>query len=189
MNRSLRRSVLDFGSSRVRRQTNRKRSKNLRPIIEGLEDRIVLSMITWGTANAPNGGDWNSTASWVGGVVPTSSDTAVIKGLTGSGIVTISSTASDSVLGLTTDSSATLKVSGSLSLGAGSSSTLGGPVNIASGASLSVGGGASVRVSAGQTLTDSGMVSFATGDTVTMSGSGGASQLVVGGTLTASGTT
>src|SRR5271157_3986334 len=182
MNRFPRLGLTDLASMRRGRLAQRRRSLHLRPLLEGLEDRLVLSPITWSTANAPNGGDWNSPSSWVEGIVPGNSDTAVIKGLTGSGMVTISSGAADSVLSLTTDSSTTLKVSGSLSLGAGSSSTLGGPVNIASGASLSVGGGASVRVSAGQTLTDSGMVSFATGDTVTMSGSGGASQLVVGGT-------
>ena len=68
-----------------------------------------------------------------------------------------------------TDSTVTLEViNGSLSLGAASSSTFGGAVIVSSGASLNVGAGATVEIGGGQTLTDNGMVSFASGDTVTL---------------------
>ncbi len=158
---------------------------------EGLEGRLVLSTITWNTTTAPTGGDWDTSQNWTPAQVPTASDTAVIKGLTGNATVYLDSGFADSVDNLTTDSTTTLEViNGSLSLGAASSSTLGGPVIVSQGASLSVGAGASVTISAGQTLTDDGSLSFASGDTVTMgSGFDAPSQIAVGGTLTAKGTT
>ena len=96
-----------------------------RPWLDGLEDRTLLATITWNTAVAPAGGDWNVAANWTGGVVPGSSDTAKITGLTSPGTVYLNSGNSDSVGGLTTDSSANLEViTGSLSVGAASSSAL-----------------------------------------------------------------
>ena len=46
-----------------------------RPRLEALEERNLLSVITWA---APVSGDWNTASNWVGGVVPTATDTAVI---------------------------------------------------------------------------------------------------------------
>ena len=54
-------------------------------------------------------------------------------------------------------------------------------------ATLKVGPGVAVQIGAGQTLTDNGTLSFATGDTVTFSAN--YAQIVVDGTLIASGTT
>jgi hypothetical protein len=116
--------------------------------------------------------------------------------LTSPGIVSLDSDASDSVLAVTTDSSATLEViTGSLSIGTGSSSTFGGPVTVESGASLFVGAGASLQLGAGSTLTDNGTMTFASGDTVESQGGVGGccstapSPIDVGGTLKATDTT
>ena len=92
-----------------------------------LEPRLVLSAITWNTTAAPTGGNWDTPGNWNGNKVPTASDTATIKGLTGSGIVYLQSGGADAINGLTTDSSTHLEViSGSLSLAVGSSSLIGG---------------------------------------------------------------
>src|SRR5271157_602764 len=147
MNRLPRLGLIDLASLRHGRLAQRRRSLHLRPLLEGLEDRLVLSTIAWNTTTAPTGGDWDTAANWVGGKVPGPSDTASISKLTSPGIVSLNSDAADSILSLTTDSTTTLEViTGSLSLGAGSSSTLGGPLSIVSGATLSVGAGASVQI-------------------------------------------
>ena len=159
----------------------------MRPWLEGLENRIVLSMITWNTTTHPDGGDWDNPADWNGGAVPGPSDTAEITGLTSPGTVFLDSNLADSISSLITDSSATLEVTnGSLTLGAASSSTLGGPFIVVPGASVSVEAGANIQIAPGQTLTDNGALSFAAGDSVTLqSNCCGSGQIAVGGTLTA----
>ena len=126
---------------------------SLRPFIEDLESRFVLSTIMWNTTTAPTGGDWDTPGNWVGGNVPGPSNAVVID-LTSSGTVTHSTNAADSVLSLTTNSSTTLSLGdASITLGAGSS-TLGGPVTVGAAGTLSVGASASVVVSS--TLSDAG---------------------------------
>ena len=151
----------------------------------------LLSTITWNTTNSPKGGDWDTAANWSPAQVPGSGDDAVID-LTSAGTITLSSNLADTVHSLTTNANTALRVeNGSLSLGAGSS-TFGGPVSVDLGASLNVGAGASVQIPSNETLTDNGTLSFANGDTVTMGGGNSlatAAQIVVAGTLTASGTT
>ena len=121
---------------------DRRRLKGLLPVLEGLEGRVVLSTIDWNTATAPTGGSWDTASNWVGGKLPGSGDTAVIQGLTGSGIVDLDSGASDAAFALSTDSTTTLKViDGSLTLGGGSSN-FGGPVTVVQGATLNIGAGA-----------------------------------------------
>ncbi len=151
---------------------------------------MVLSMIYWSTTNAPDGGSWDSTNSWQGGVVPGPTDTAVIEGLQGSGDVLLESNAADSISGLTTDSTCNLEVTnGSLSLGIGSNAsiggsiavfsaetlnigegssvTFGGPATIEAGGTLNVGEGTGVAIGANQTLRDAGAMTFLSGDSVT----------------------
>ena len=149
---------------------------------------IAPVTITWNTTTAPTGGDWDTPGNWVGGVVPTAFDNAIIN-LTSSGTVTHSTGASDAVLSLTTNGNTALSIgSGSIALGNGSSTL--GSVTVGAGASLSVGSGASVQIPAGETLTDDGTVSFASGDTVTLDGNCCSSaEIVVAGTMTAAGTT
>ncbi len=154
----------------------------LRPWFEGLENRTVMTVVTWNTTAFPNGGSWDNQNAWNGGAVPTSSETAEITGLTGSGTVYLDSDNADSVAGLDIDSTVTLEVTnGSLSLGTALTSSLGGSVIVSSGASFNVGSAASVTIGSGQTLTDDGTVTFAADDSVNLYNS----QIAVSGTMTA----
>ena len=128
--------------------------------MEALEQRVVLSTITWDSVNHAAGGSWDDPNNWIGHKVPGAPDDAVIN-LTSTGTVTLSSNLADAVRSLTTNGNTSLRVeNGSLALGAGST-TLGGPVTVDLGASLNVGAGASFLIAPGQTLTDNGTVSFA----------------------------
>ena len=183
---------IDSGSRRLGRLPDRRRFVGLRPWLEGLESRLLLSTITWNTTAYPTGGNWDAPGSWTGGVVPGPSDTAKITGLTSPGTVYLDSGNADSVENLTTDSTTTLEViSGSLSLGVASSSTIGGPVIVEPNAFFNVASAASVTISAGQTFSDDGTLSFATADTVKLDGAccSTSQQIAVAGTLTASNTT
>ena len=153
-------------------------------LARALEDRTVLSTITWNTAVAPTGGSWDVASNWTGGVLPGPADTAKITGLTGAATVYLDSDNADSVSTLTIDSTTTLEViTGSLSLGNGSSSTLSGSVIVSSGASLNIGNASRVALNA--TLTDDGTLDFATGDTVSLDNC----QIDVNGTMSTMGTT
>ncbi len=181
MNRASQLRLIERLVSRPRGLASRRQLTTRRPAIEGLEDRTLLSTINWSTTAAPTGGNWDTGSNWQEGVAPGPSDTAVIKGLTGSGIVYLNSNQSDSVFALTTDSTTTLKIiSGSLALGAATSSTLGGPVSVSSGATLSVGASASVVIDS--TVSDGGALNFANGDSVSIY----ANQITVNGTMSAS---
>ena len=129
---SARLGSFDSGSRRTRRLSGRRRSVDLRPWLEGLEDRALLSTISW--VGATNN-DWDTATNWSPAQVPGVSDDAVIN-LTSAGTITLSSNKSDSVQSLVTNSNTSLKiVNGSLSLGFGDS-TIGGPVEVVSGAAL-----------------------------------------------------
>ena len=186
MNNSLtQRGVLDLASSRNRRLAARRRARRLSPVIEGLEDRVVMSTVNW---VGPSGGDWDTAANWNPARVPTASDDAHIN-LDSAGTITLSSSKNDSVHSLATNSSTTVKVvNGSLSLGAGNS-TIGGPVEVVSGATLSVNTGASVFIDNGQTITvNLGGAMTIGAATVAIDNYGGTTQgITVGGTLTATG--
>src|SRR5262249_11412409 len=113
--------------------------------IETLEDRITPATITWDKTAFPTGGNWNSTTSWVGGVVPTATDDAVI-GLTTAGTVSLAADAP--VNSVTTSSFTTLNTNNhALTLGTGST-TLGGPVSVPTGGHLTAGAGSHVTVGA-----------------------------------------
>ena len=71
------------------------------PQFEPCEERRMLSAISW--ANNAGHASWNDTSAWVGGVVPTSSDTAVFPAA--ASIVTPNVTANASVAGITIDNS------------------------------------------------------------------------------------
>ena len=64
MIRTHRRRFTDAHPTRQARSAARRRSRSLAPHIEGLEDRVVLSTITWNTTVAPTGGDWDTTSNW-----------------------------------------------------------------------------------------------------------------------------
>lgn len=73
----------------------------LRGMMESLESRRLLASITW--ANAAGQTNWNSGASWVGGVAPGAADTAVFPSATT--IVQPSLTANASVAGISINNS------------------------------------------------------------------------------------
>ena len=75
---STRRRLAGLASQDRHRRWERRRSVSLRPWIEGLEDRTVLSTILWDSTNHPTGGDWDTGTNWVGGQVPTSTQDVVI---------------------------------------------------------------------------------------------------------------
>ncbi len=80
---------------------------------------------------------WDTPGNWVGGVLPTATDSAVIN-LTSAGTVTTGPT--DSVMSLMTNASTTVSVSnGSLSLGAATSS-IGGPLSVSGSGTLNLSG-------------------------------------------------
>ena len=68
---------------------------------EPLEDRRLLSVIAWDTADDPNGGDWDTASNWVGGQVPGPSDAVQIGTLNPGASVTHASAVADSVYSLT----------------------------------------------------------------------------------------
>ena len=161
----------------------------LRPLIESLEDRTVLSTIMWNTTVAPNGGDWDTAANWVGGVIPTASNDVVVD-LTSSGTITHSKSINDTANSLTTTNASLSLTSGSIALGSGSSSV--GTVTVGIGATLSVGAGATLQILTDHAITDNGTLSFGTGAMVTLplgGGSGNTTAIVVNGTFTATGAT
>ena len=98
MNDLVRFTSKDLAAPRTRGLAARRRPKGLSPVLEGLEERVVLSTIQWNTTVAPNGGDWDKPINWQGGVVPGASDTAVIEYTRGP--VYHSTSASDSILAL-----------------------------------------------------------------------------------------
>ena len=175
MNRFTRGGAANSVSTLVPVLSDRRRFRGRKPSLEGLERRTLLSNVTWIN---PNGGDWDTAANWSNDQVPGATDNATIS-LSSTETITHSSSQSDSVLSLTTNSATNLKiVNGSLSIGAGSS-TLGGPVLVNTGAVLNVGAGASVLLES--TLTDNGALNFASGDSVSFYGA----QIAVNGSMTA----
>ncbi len=120
--------------------------------IDLLEDRVLLSTITWSGA----GGDasWFDAQNWVGGKVPGAADTAVI---TQTGI-TINYSGQATILGIT--SAASLDISGGgLTVTAGNSSITG-SLTIGSGTSLTAQGAGASFIAMG-TTTSSGSSLYA----------------------------
>ena len=189
MNRSPSRRFLSGAITDRSPLGRRRRASRLVPWAESLEDRTVLSAISWDATHYPTGGDWNTPGNWVGGVVPSVNDTVTIN-LTSPGQVYM--TADNFARGITTNSNTTLDVDGgTLALGISGSSTFGGSVVVQSGATLKAALGASLTIADGHALTDNGTVNLALGDTVTFTaniyGQGGG-RIAVAGTFNAVGT-
>ena len=193
MSRTPRRSPVIPESPRRHRFAERRRARSLRPSIEGLESRVVMSQILWNTTANPTGGNWDSTTSWMGGQIPKSGDDAVIN-TPSSGSFSVALGTNDSAFSLSTSGPGTLVLTGgSLTLGHGNSSLA--STTVASGATLNVAANANVTLQAGQTINDSGALNFATGDTMTFGTSYNAATRILvapnssgAGTLTATGT-
>ena len=152
-------------ASLTRQRLRRLHKRVFLPRLECLEERTLLSVVPW---NGPiTGGDWGTAGNWTGGVLPKTTDTALI----GAGnTVTVSS--SDTIQVATLDVEGGLNVTGgNLTVGntAGSNftETTGGTVmgagsiNIVNGASNSWSGG---------TMTGTGTTTFTSGSLLTISG-------------------
>ncbi len=86
-----------------------------RPGLEVLENRVVLSTISWIN---PNGGDWDTASDWLTDTVPTASDDVVID-IAVTNPITHSASDSDFVQSLTSQDPIDIS-SGCLSVGAAS---------------------------------------------------------------------
>ena len=152
----LRRRQSGRATSKSRRHAAHKRFLTVRPTIEGLEERIVLSTIGWDTVNHPTGGSWDTGSNWVGGLVPHATDDAVIN-LPGSGTVTLDAGVTDTVNSMTTNASTSIRIVND-TLSIGTTSSIGGGLNLSGGTLTGTG-----------TLTVSGLITWTGG---TMSGTG-----------------
>ena len=165
--------------SRLRSLAVRRLSKGLRPIFEGLEERVVLSTVTW---VGPNGGDWD-TASQLEPVRCPQLD----RRRRDQALIPRDHRSRHESVGFRVQLDHELRCDPECGPGLAQdragTSTLGGPVSVATGTTLSVATGANLAVNS--TLTDSGSLSFGSGDAVTFYGS----QISVYGTMTATGDT
>ncbi len=92
---------------------SRKRKRNrCRPLIEAMEDRLLLSTIYWNNAA---GGDWDTASNWKGGALPGPGDDAVINE-PGGVVITHSQNTTDTINSLTASDPITLS-SGTLTIG------------------------------------------------------------------------
>ena len=176
--------LIDTGYRRRRPSLGRRRCAALRPRLQVLEDRTVLSTIDWNTTAAPTGGYWDTGSNWVGGVSPGPNDDAVID-LTSTGTVTVNTNQGDMVKSVTTNSNTTFVDNGSLTVGT-DSSAFGGPVTISSNSTLAFGAGASVVIAGGETITDDGTLTVDSGATVGWTSANlSTTEIAVNGTLNA----
>ncbi|MGO9921253.1 MAG: beta strand repeat-containing protein, partial [Isosphaeraceae bacterium] len=108
---------LEPSTSATRSKRRPRRAALSKYLLESLEDRVVLSTITWLN---PQGGDWDTASNWKGGVLPGPSDNAVIDiaGIT----VTHNATTTDAVGNLTSKAAIALSA-GTLALGSASTIT------------------------------------------------------------------
>ncbi len=126
---------------RARRRQPRTRWAHYRLFLEVLENRVVLSSVSWIN---PDGGDWDTASNWSSDAVPTAADNVTI-GIAITNPVTHNSSSSDSVDSITSQDPLDLS-GGSLSIGTmatlNASLTLdggtvsGGPINLSNGATL-----------------------------------------------------
>jgi hypothetical protein len=120
------------------RKGRRARQRNFRPLPIRLEERTLLSTVSWIN---PSGGDWDTPSNWSTGALPGPSDDVVINqpGIT----VTHSTSAIDTVNSLTISSSqSSLDISGG-SLALSTTSSIAGTVSI-EGATLTTAGNLAV---------------------------------------------
>lgn len=162
--------------------------RRTRLFLERLENRCTPTNVSWnGGAGTLNWGDQNN---WSTGAVPGINDDVTIS-IAVSGPINIGANAY-SVRSLN-DTTAQLSIAsgGSLSLAAvAANSIFGQNVTVQAGGALTIGAGASVLLDPGQTLAVDGSMTLATGDTLSLSSNyAGGTQVVVNGTLTATGTT
>src|SRR4051794_29020733 len=88
-----------------------------RPMIERLEDRCLLAVISWDGGIAGIGTDWNAAANWVGDTLPTAADDVQI-GATFAGMTITHATASTTIRSLVSEAKLEM-ASGSFSIAFG----------------------------------------------------------------------
>jgi RHS repeat-associated protein len=144
----------------------------------------MLSTVTW--TGAGDGVNYTDPHNWSTQAIPGPGDDAVIN--TSGAAITLNGT--ETVRSLNTVRAFTV-AGGSLTVAGGTgapTTVIGSAFTIASAATMNVMPGVPVTLAGNQTLTDNGSLTFATGDTFTLTASGyGPTQLLVSGTLTASG--
>ncbi len=148
---SSRHSQTNRPPSRSRRHESRRRTLSVRPVIEGLEERLVLSTILWDSTNSPAGGSWDTGTNWVGGNVPGATDDAVVN-LTSPGTVTLGSSVSATLNSLTTNANTSLTMNTFSLLSLAATSSIGGGLTQAGG-----------TVTGAGTLTVSGLMTWTGG--------------------------
>jgi hypothetical protein len=165
--------------SRGRRPAKRfspRRTEQRHVRIEALEDRYMLSAVTWVGGNA---GNWDVAANWSGATLPGASDDVAIDS---SSVVTIQSGDNFSVHSLTTTVGSTLSFTGG-SLSIFSNSTLSGGLSI-SGGGLRASGAAVVVTEVGATTAQQASLTADAGATLALPN---LLSLVTNGTFQASG--
>ena len=96
--------------------TLRKRNRSRAPGLESLEERVVLSTITWNNREISDL-NWDTASNWLGGVVPGANDDAVLN--LHSGTVTFSAAGGESVHSISTNTATGFAItSGSLTVAA-----------------------------------------------------------------------
>ena len=132
--------------AQIRRSRSSTRSaKGARPRVESLEDRLAPATVTWNIAGS---GSWNVANNWSPARVPTSTDTAVINTVSAA---TITITAGEQVLSVTTASTDTLSITGGGLTVTSGTSTLSGPLSMTGGTLTA--NGSTVNLSASTTTT------------------------------------
>jgi hypothetical protein len=153
----------------TRNRTARPRRHALRPRLDALEERTLLSTVSWIN---PSGGDWDTPSNWTTGALPGPSDDVIINQ---PGITVTHNGGSDSVNSLTISSSNSALGLSNGSLAFATTSSIAGLLSIVGG-TLSTAGTLSVTGSmswTGGTITGFGSLDIANGATLAMSGSVG----------------
>ncbi|MFI5456725.1 MAG: hypothetical protein ACHRXM_14860, partial [Isosphaerales bacterium] len=161
------------------RGARRLRFLSVPPLIDSLENRLMLSTIVWDSTNHPTGGSWDTGSNWVGGQVPQSTDDAVIN-LTGTGTVTLSTGVTDTVNSLTTSTNSSLSIS-SDTLSLATTSSIGGGLTLTGG---TIGGSGALTVTGLTTWTGGTMSGTGTTNAnggLTMGGVGANDQMFLTG--------
>ncbi len=155
----------------------------LRPDLEVLDARALLSMVSW---IAPGSGNWDNGANWSSGSVPGSGDTAVIA-TAAAATITVQSPDSLVVQSVTIGAPDTLAITGgSLTVTSGTS-TLSGPLAMTGGSLTASGAGVSLTAAGTTTLSDASVFASAGADVSLPNAAGDAVTAGAAPTLQASG--
>ncbi len=134
------------GHRRILRSRPARQAKRLRPSLEPLESRQLLSTIDW----IGPGTNWDTGSNWSGGNVPGPGDSAVIDTATPA-TITIQSGDNIQIQGITTSGTDTLSIAGGALTVTAGQSTLGGPLSMIAGSLTASGSGASLTANGSTT--------------------------------------